>query len=157
MRESLKSDQADKFRGAIEMAGAMAHELNQILQQFLGYSNLISLEAEKLRALTTVEPDQEDRNAAEREMVENLRNLSSKLLNASSNIGDFAGRISSLQCYRTIEYLPGRQIIDLDTASRNLFSEVTGQVAQDTYRDISDEFPRIDPQIYTFVTDQTKL
>lgn len=121
-----KLAERNRFEGAVEMAGAVAHELNQILQQFLGYSDLISWEAQELSQLFEVEKSAASTVVPEaklpefqvvhrqEEIIGNLRNLSGKLSSAADKMGKFAWKVAMIREYRTKEYLPGRRMIDID-------------------------------------------
>ena len=123
----LKIARQNRFEGAMEMAGAMAHELNQILQQVMGYSDLISYEAEKLSGLIVqkqdsypLDSDQINEISLSKtetealETLDSMMNVSGKLCHAADEMGKFAWKIASVQDYRTREYLPGKHIFDLD-------------------------------------------
>ncbi|PKK88138.1 MAG: hypothetical protein CVV64_20110 [Candidatus Wallbacteria bacterium HGW-Wallbacteria-1] len=112
----------NRFEGAREMAGAMSHELNQVLQQFMGYSELMAMEVERLGAIMDLRPlmagNREEFSEMETEILLNVKELTSKLIKASEKMGEFTFRISKLNNYRTKEYLPGRIIIDIEGSSK---------------------------------------
>lgn len=86
--------QCNKLQGALEMAGAVCHELNQPLQSVFGYAELLELDLEaddpNSEAIQTI-----------REGVERIRTLTRKLMKVTR--------------YRSKPYL-NRNIIDIEEA-----------------------------------------
>ena len=89
--------QKKKLQGALEMAGAVCHELNQPVQSVLGFSELLLMD------LSPADPGYD--------LLKNIKI-------ASERIGMLTGRIMKITKYRTKEYLAGvGQIIDINEAS----------------------------------------
>ncbi len=87
-----------KLEGAIAMAGATCHELNQPLQAVVGQCELL------LRKLS------DDRELASR---------ASMILEQIERLGEVIARIQSITTYETAGYPGGARIIDLKRAVRN--------------------------------------
>jgi len=85
----------EKLQGAIEMAGAVCHEMNQPLMAISGYSTLVSMSISENDPLN-------DKIAKIREQVDRLGQITQKLM-----------RITR---YETKDYLESK-IIDLDKAT----------------------------------------
>ena len=95
--------QREKLRGALEMAGATCHELNQPMQVVSGYSELLLKqvgEGSRLRAqITKIQ-----------EAVESMIGITRKL--------------QSITKYETRQYIKGSWIIDIDKASETVCDEL---------------------------------
>ncbi len=92
-----KSREQEKLQGALEMAGAVCHELNQPLQAVVTLADILLMQDENAPKL---------RKELERIQTEVLR------------IGDLMRKIMHLSSYSTREYMAGkRQIVDLYSAS----------------------------------------
>jgi len=97
-RAEAEREEKDRLRGALEMAGAAAHEFSQPLQVIVGELEL---------ALEDLSPDHP---------------LYPSLLSAmrsSERLAQAVHKVQSLTRYRTTAYLEGKRIIDLDKASRD--------------------------------------
>ncbi|KMY68675.1 hypothetical protein AAU61_03380 [Desulfocarbo indianensis] len=97
-RAEVEREEKDRLRGALEMAGAAAHEFSQPLQVILGELELA------LEDLSADHP------------------LYTSLLSAmrsSERLAQTVHKVQSLTLYRTTDYLEGKRIIDLDRASRD--------------------------------------
>ena len=89
--------QKEKFRGVLEMAGAVCHELSQPLQAISGYSELLSDSMQKDESAYTYAT-----NIAEQ--VQRVKAITKKLM-----------RITR---YESKEYVPGRTIVDIDKSTQ---------------------------------------
>ncbi len=89
--------ESHKLEGALEMAGAVCHELNQPLQGVLGYAELL---------LGEIAPDHPGHDLAGRISEQAMR------------LGELIHRMMSITRYRTRDYLGGRsRIIDIERAA----------------------------------------
>lgn len=86
----------EKAKGALEMAGATAHELNQPLQAILSFSNLL----------------ESHDNSPEEVMV-----IASHLKSLIKQIRDITNKINNITKYETTEYVGETTIIDINKAS----------------------------------------
>ncbi|RLC22380.1 MAG: hypothetical protein DRH56_08745 [Deltaproteobacteria bacterium] len=86
----------EKFQGILEMAGGVAHRLNQPLMIL---NNLVS------DVLANLEPD--DRN------YERIRKIHAQL----GKLNDIARKIKGIKKYEAMDYVGGLRIVDIDKAS----------------------------------------
>ncbi len=93
--QSALSEQ-EKFRGVLEMAGAVCHELNQPLQAISGYSELL------LMSLKEGDPHHEQ--------IGKIKGLVDRM-------GEITKKLMGITKYKTKGYLNGN-IIDIDKASK---------------------------------------
>ena len=84
----------EKLQGAIEMAGAVCHELNQPLMAISGYSKLVSM------SITENDP---------------LNHKIDKIMEQIDRLGEITQKLMRIRRYETKDYLQGK-IIDLDKA-----------------------------------------
>ena len=96
----LQPDVADqvnqeKLQGAIEMAGAVCHELSQPLMALCGYSKLISM------GISEDDP---------------LNEKIIKFMGQVDRLGEITQKLMRISKYETTEYLDGK-IIDLERAA----------------------------------------
>ncbi|MBN1294880.1 MAG: GAF domain-containing protein [Candidatus Latescibacteria bacterium] len=87
---------SEKFKGALEMAGAACHELNQPLQVITGYSQLLTCE-------NSLDPQQ-------KEMIEEIKTHIKRLAKITK-------KLNNITRYETAEYVNGRKIIDINKAA----------------------------------------
>jgi sigma-B regulation protein RsbU (phosphoserine phosphatase) len=88
---------SEKFKGVVEMAGAVCHELNQPLQGLLGFSEMLLMD------LTPEDPSYETAKAIIKEV---------------ERIGVLTHRFMTITKYRTKAYMNGRRVIvDIEKAS----------------------------------------
>ena len=85
-----------KFKGALEMAGAVCHELNQPLQSVLIYSELM---------LTGVAKDHL------------MHGYLNSIIEQIRRMGDITKKLMKITTYETKEYIQGRKILDIHKAS----------------------------------------
>jgi len=95
-RDEERERESERLQGVLETAGAVCHELNQPLQSIMGYSQLLQLD---LSGDHPLRPKLENVLDA----VEKLRQITSRLMNITR--------------YRTVEYLGGNRIIDIEKSS----------------------------------------
>ena len=92
-----KSREQEKLRGALEMAGAVCHELNQPLQTVVTLTDILLMHDANTPALR-----------------EDLEKIQTEVL----RIGDLMRKIMHLSSYTTKDYMAGRrQIVNLHGAS----------------------------------------
>ncbi|MFC1885782.1 histidine kinase dimerization/phospho-acceptor domain-containing protein [Thermodesulfobacteriota bacterium] len=84
-----------KLEGAIEMAGAVCHEINQPLMAISGYSKLISM------------------NIAENDP---LNEKLIKIMGQVDRLGEITQKLMRITRYETTDYLKGK-IIDIDKSA----------------------------------------
>lgn len=94
MRLTLIEDK--KLQGAVELAGAACHELNQPMQVILGYAEIISGQIQK----------EEPLKEYLEEMIAQIHHMDSTLK-----------KVRNITKYKTSSYLKGVRIIDIDKAS----------------------------------------
>jgi PAS domain S-box-containing protein len=83
----------EKLKGALEIAGAVCHELNQPLQALLGNSELIVM----------------DRNSDKKIINKRLNNIIDQI----NRIGKIIKKVSSITQYKTIKYVGDVKIFDI--------------------------------------------
>ena len=88
--------QKEKLEGVLETAGAVCHELNQPLQSIMGYSQLLQMD------LSGDHP---------------LRPKLEKVLDAVEKLRQITSRLMNITRYRTMEYLGGSRIIDIEKSA----------------------------------------
>ncbi|MBW1712491.1 MAG: response regulator [Deltaproteobacteria bacterium] len=95
-RRHLADEQADKKRleGALAMAGAAAHELNQPLTAIMGSIELLSL---------TSDP-------------ERIRTLTERLMTEAERMSQITQKLAKVVRYQTRSYLDQDQIVDLEAS-----------------------------------------
>lgn len=86
----------EKTKLLVEMAGAMAHELNQPLGVIIGYADFI---------LETIEKDNE--------FYKPLK----KILNNAEKMSEIIKKISKIRKYETKDYIGALKILDIDKSS----------------------------------------
>ena len=87
----------EKLQGAIEMAGAICHELNQPLQSVSGFSELLLMDME------TSNPN-----------YKNLQNIRDEI----KRIGDLTRKMMNISQYQSKPYLTEGKIIDIELSSQ---------------------------------------
>ena len=87
----------DRLKGALEMAGAACHELNQPLQIIIGYSEMM------------LDEYKDDPKMKKRLMI---------IFESSRKLGKITGKIMNVTRYKTVEYLEGKKIIDIESAAK---------------------------------------
>ncbi len=87
----------EKLKGALEMAGAVCHELSQPAMIIAGYSKILSMNITKDNPLY-------DKVDKIKEQVDRIGALTKKLMNITK--------------YKTREYSKGKKIVDIDKASQ---------------------------------------
>lgn len=92
-----------KFKTAMEMAGAMSHELNQPLQIIFGYIQLLSNEV--------TDKNQVEKLSMMTKQLDRMIGITRKLLKITK--------------YETKEYVDGTQIADIDKSSEDELKEIT--------------------------------
>lgn len=97
-----KMREREKFKGVLEMAGAVCHELNQPLQSVSGFSELL------LQDLKTDDPKYK--------MIWNIKQ-------GIDRIGRLTGKIMTITRYQSKPYLTSK-IIDIDEASKHEDREI---------------------------------
>lgn len=90
LKHELLSKQ--KMQGALELAGAICHELNQPLQVILGYSQMLADE---------IEPEHPDRDTI------------MEMQYASQRIGSLTRKLMNITRYETMDYLGDHKIMDI--------------------------------------------
>ena len=86
----------EKLQGALEMAGAVCHEVNQPMQSIYGYSQLLLMDiSEDNPAYNNIKIIKEE--------IERMREITKKLMGITR--------------YETKAYIEGRKIIDIDKAA----------------------------------------
>ena len=89
----------DKLLGALEMSGAICHEMNQPLQTIMGFSELLLLD---------VDPDSD-----------NYKYLQ-QIKESSKRLGDLTKKIMGVTKYKKKQYMGSeREIVDLDQSSQD--------------------------------------
>jgi C4-dicarboxylate-specific signal transduction histidine kinase len=91
--EKLKSE---KLKGALEMAGAVCHKLNQPIQGISGYAELLLLKI----------PPEDERFDKVRRIKEQAERM-----------GEITQKLMGITRYRTAQYTPGEIIVDIDGSS----------------------------------------
>jgi nitrogen-specific signal transduction histidine kinase len=86
------SEEKNKLQAAIETAGAICHEMNQPLQVISGYLDLI------LSTELDIKAEREYLNITRAQTV---------------RLGEIVCKLRNLKRYRTSEYAPGNQILDI--------------------------------------------
>ncbi|PKK89711.1 MAG: hypothetical protein CVV64_12970 [Candidatus Wallbacteria bacterium HGW-Wallbacteria-1] len=97
-----------RLMGAMEMAGALAHEMNQSLQYILGYSQLLVEDIKDTTKLC---------DCVDNPVFREMEDSAVKIGAAAFKVGEITSRMARVSRYATKEYLPGTHIIDLDAAS----------------------------------------
>ncbi|PKK88320.1 MAG: hypothetical protein CVV64_19410 [Candidatus Wallbacteria bacterium HGW-Wallbacteria-1] len=92
----------ERLTGALEMAGATCHEMNQPLQAVMGYAELLLLDLPKGSSGS---------------------DIARSILDMVTRMGEITRKIMSLTKYVTRDYIKGRKIIDLDRASADSIDE----------------------------------
>ncbi|PKK88827.1 MAG: hypothetical protein CVV64_17235 [Candidatus Wallbacteria bacterium HGW-Wallbacteria-1] len=95
----------DRLRGAIEMSGAICHEINQYLQYIMGYSEMVNNEIGSIKG-DLMNPE-----------LDSIVDSNNRIISAIEQLGRATRKITRLNKYRTKEYLPGRVIIDIDSST----------------------------------------
>lgn len=91
----------EKFRGVLEMAGAVCHELNQPLQMVMGYAEILMMDLPE--------------NHPQYPVFFNIKS-------GVDRIGGLTRKIMNISRYRTKDYLDsGSRIIDIDQSSRHVW------------------------------------
>lgn len=91
--EKLKSE---KLKGALEMAGAVCHKLNQPIQGISGYAELLLLKI----------PPEDERFDKVRRIKEQAERM-----------GEITQKLMGITRYRTAQYTPGEIIVDIEGSS----------------------------------------
>ena len=86
----------EKLQGAIEMAGAVCHEMNQPLMAISGYSTLVSM------SIAENDP---------------LKDKIFKIMEQVDRLGQITQKLMRISRYETKDYLEGK-IIDIDKATQ---------------------------------------
>jgi CheY-like chemotaxis protein len=95
--------QREKLRGALEMAGATCHELNQPMQVVSGYSELLLKQVGK---------------------GSQLRAQIARIQEAVESMVEITRKLQSITRYETRQYIKGSRIIDIDKASETVIEEL---------------------------------
>ncbi len=91
-KQKLKSE---KLQAAVEMVGAVCHEMNQPLQAILGYSQLVAQEREENR----------------------LIRWSQRINENAIRLGKVTRRLMNITQFETKAYIGGKKIVDIDRSS----------------------------------------
>jgi phosphoserine phosphatase RsbU/P len=91
-----------KMQGALELAGAICHELNQPLQVILGYSEMLA--------------DEMPQDHPDRETIMEMQH-------ASQRIGSLTRRLMNITRYETMDYLGDHKIMDIGLSADDMQSE----------------------------------
>ena len=91
------TSQREKFRGVLEMAGAVCHELSQPLQAISGYSELLA---------DTVDKE------------ESTYSYVSSIIEQVLRVKTITKKLMRITKYHTKEYIPGRTIVDIDKSTQ---------------------------------------
>ena len=95
LEDITRSKYREKLETAIEVSGAICHEMNQPLQSILGYSELITLDDD----------------------FENVKRMVKKVFEQSEILGQLTKKLMSIKEYKTKPYLE-RNILDIDKSSK---------------------------------------
>lgn len=95
-RDEAQERENERLQGVLETAGAVCHELNQPLQSIMGYSQLMELD------LPNGHP---------------LRAKLGRVLEAVDKIRHITGKLMNITRYRTVDYLDGNRIIDIEKSA----------------------------------------
>ena len=89
----------EKLEGALEMAGAVCHELTQPMQSISGYSELLLMEL-----------------AVDNPIYSKIDRINQQI----SRMGEITRKLMSISRYETKEYIKGQKIIDIDKSTSML-------------------------------------
>ncbi|MFH1314370.1 MAG: response regulator [Candidatus Eisenbacteria bacterium] len=95
--------QREKLRGALEMAGATCHELNQPMQVVSGYAELLLKQVGE---------------------GSRLRTQMGKIQEAVESMIGITRKLQSITRYETRQYIKGSRIIDIDKSSETVIDEL---------------------------------
>ncbi len=91
--------QKERLQGALEMSGSICHELNQPLQYISGASELLMMDISESDA-----------------HYNTIRKMKSQV----DRMGVITKKLMNITSYKTMDYIGGRKIIDIDKASEGL-------------------------------------
>lgn len=97
--EALEFIYHERLKGVLEMAGAVCHEFSQPLQILYGYCDLLI------------------DMPADRDNVDVLNRYAHKIHFAAKRLGTLLQKIRYIDRYKTLTYMEGLEIIDIDRAS----------------------------------------
>ncbi len=95
-RTELVAQQAARDQTVVQLAGAVAHELNQPLTVLISSGELMCLHDKS---------------------PEEMKEVAERMVDASQRMADIVEKLQRATHYRTKEYVSGIKIVDLDKAS----------------------------------------
>ena len=98
-KAEIEALERQKFQGALEIAGAVCHELNQPLQSVLIYSELMMTGTSKDHLM----------HGYLKQMIEQIKRM-----------GNITKKLMRITAYETKEYVQGRKILDIHKASADM-------------------------------------